>query len=61
MTQAEDEELRDVGFGLRFSGTRVGGQNQGNSNVLHFDIAQPLDANAETSDLQWVLKVKSSF
>ncbi|MFT7491090.1 MAG: hypothetical protein ACI80S_000672 [Pseudohongiellaceae bacterium] len=61
VTQAEDEELRDVGFGLRFSGTRVGGQNQGNSNVLHFDIAQPLDANAETSDLQWVLKVKSSF
>jgi hemolysin activation/secretion protein len=61
VSQAEDKELRDVGFGLRFSGTRVGGQDQGSSNILHFDIAKPLDGDPDISDLQWILKVKSSF
>jgi hypothetical protein len=61
VSQAEDKELRDVGFGLRFSGTRVGGQDQGSSNILHFDIAKPLDGDSDISDLQWILKVKSSF
>ena len=59
--QAEDKELRDVSFGLRFSGTRVGGQDQGSSNILHLDIAKPLDGDSDISDLRWILKVKSSF
>jgi hypothetical protein len=61
VNQVEDKELRDVGFGLRFSGTRVGGQDQGSSNILHLDIAKPLDGGSDISDLEWILKVKSSL
>ncbi len=59
--QSEDETLRDIGFGLRFSGTRVGGQEQGSSNILHIDVAKPLDGDSDISNLEWILKVKSSF
>jgi hypothetical protein len=59
--QSETEKLRDVGFGLRFSGTRVGGQEEGSSNILHVDVAKPLDGDADISSLQWIIKVKSSF
>ena len=60
-SQVADRELRDFGFGLRFSGTRVGGQDQGRSNILHLDVAKPLDGDSDISDLQWIIKVKSSL
>jgi hemolysin activation/secretion protein len=59
--QVADRELRDFGFGLRFSGTRVGGQDQSRSNILHLDVAKPLDGDSDISDIQWILKVKSSL
>ncbi|MEX0976398.1 MAG: POTRA domain-containing protein [Woeseia sp.] len=48
--------LRDVGFGLRLGPTRGGGQN-----VIHLDIAFPLDGDPTIDDVQILLESKSSF
>jgi outer membrane protein assembly factor BamA len=53
--------LRDVGFGIRISGTRNGNMEEGSHNVLHIDIASPLDGSSDISKLQWLVKVKNSF
>ncbi|HET6629205.1 MAG TPA: hypothetical protein VFG91_05495 [Woeseiaceae bacterium] len=48
--------LKDVGFGLRFGPTR-GGDHQ----VIHLDIAFPLDGDPSIDDVQILLEKKASF
>jgi outer membrane protein assembly factor BamA len=59
--QDQDEQLRDVGVGLRFSGTRNGSRDSGSHNVLHLDVAKPLDGDSDIDGLQWLVKVQTSF
>ena len=53
--------LRDVGFGLRFSGTRTGNRDGNAHNVLHIDVAVPLDGDTDIAAWQWLVKVKKTF
>lgn len=48
--------LKDVGFGLRFGPTR-GGDHE----VIHLDIAFPLDGDPSIDDVQILLESKASF
>lgn len=48
--------LKDVGFGLRFGPTR-GGDHE----VIHMDIAFPLDGDPSIDDVQILLESKGSF
>ena len=48
--------LRDVGFGLRIVSAR-----SAFSNVLHVDIAFPLDATPDIKKVQFLVKSKTSF
>jgi len=48
--------LRDAGFGLRFGNTR-----SGLGNVLHVDLAFPLDASADIAKVQFLLQTQQSF
>lgn len=48
--------LKDVGFGLRFGATRSGGHD-----VIHLDIAFPLDGDASIDSVQFLLEKKASF
>ncbi len=61
MPQSQTGQLRDLGIGLRISGTRNGNRDQGAHNVLHLDLATPLDGDANLSNLQWQVKVRQSF
>jgi hypothetical protein len=59
--QDQRGQLRDVGIGLRISGTRTGNREEGTHNVLHIDLASPLDGDNKISKLQWLVKVKKNF
>lgn len=48
--------LRDVGFGLRLGPTRSGGHE-----VVHLDIAFPLDGDPSIDNVQFLLEKKVSF
>jgi hypothetical protein len=48
--------LKDVGFGLRFGPTRGGDRE-----VIHVDIAFPLDGDPSIDDVQILLESKASF
>lgn len=48
--------LRDVGFGLRFAMTR-----SGLGNVIHVDMAFPLDGDPTISRVQYLVTTKQSF
>jgi hypothetical protein len=48
--------LRDVGFGLRFSNSR-----SALANVLHVDIAFPLDGDSSIKNVQFLVETKRSF
>ncbi len=48
--------LRDVGFGLRFSNSR-----SALANVLHFDVAFPLDGDESIRNVQFLIETKRSF
>ncbi len=48
--------LRDLGIGLRLSSSR-----SGLGNVLHFDLAFPLDGDGTIKSVQWLVRTKSSF
>jgi hypothetical protein len=48
--------LSNVGFGLRFVSVR-----SAFGNVLHMDIAMPLNTTADISKVQFLVKTKSSF
>lgn len=59
--QDQRSRLRDVGIGLRISGTRTGNREEGTHNILHIDLASPLDGDSNISKLQWLVKVKRNF
>lgn len=48
--------LKDIGFGLRFAPTR-GGDHE----IIHLDIAFPLDGDPSIDDVQILLESKASF
>jgi hypothetical protein len=48
--------LRDVGFGLRISNSR-----SALANVLHFDLAFPLDGDSSLQSVQFLVETKRSF
>jgi outer membrane protein assembly factor BamA len=48
--------LRDVGFGLRFSNSR-----SALANVLHVDVAFPLDGDPSIKSMQFLIETKRSF
>ena len=48
--------LRDVGFGLRLVPTRSSGRD-----VIHIDVAFPLDGDASIDDVQFLIESKGSF
>jgi hypothetical protein len=48
--------LRDVGFGLRLGNSRAA-----LGNVLHIDVAYPLDGDASARHLQFLVETKKSF
>jgi hypothetical protein len=51
-----DGLLRDVGFGLR-----LGSSRSAFGNVIHIDLAFPLDGNGEIDDMQFVVETKARF
>jgi hypothetical protein len=48
--------LRDVGFGLR-----LGNSRSALGNVLHIDIAYPLDGDSSINDVQFLVETRKSF
>jgi hemolysin activation/secretion protein len=48
--------LRDVGFGLR-----LGNSRSALGNVLHIDVAYPLDGDSSISNVQFLVETKKSF
>jgi hypothetical protein len=48
--------LRDIGFGLR-----LGNSRSARGNVLHFDVAFPLDGDSSLRDVQYLIETKKSF
>ena len=48
--------LRDVGFGLR-----LGNSRSALGNVLHIDVAFPLDGDASIKNVQFLVETKKSF
>jgi outer membrane protein assembly factor BamA len=48
--------LRDVGLGLRFGNSR-----SALGNVLHVDVAYPLDGDSSVDSLQFLIQTKKSF
>jgi hypothetical protein len=34
---------------------------EGSHNILHIDIASPLDGGSDISKVQWIVRVKQSF
>lgn len=53
--------MRDVGIGLRISGTRTGGRDDGAHNVGHIDLAFPLDGGPEIDKYQISVRIKTGF
>jgi outer membrane protein assembly factor BamA len=48
--------LRDIGFGLR-----LGSSRSARGNVLHIDIAYPLDGDPSVRNIQYLIETKASF
>jgi hypothetical protein len=48
--------LKDVGVGLRLSSSR-----SGLGNVVHIDLAFPLDGDGSINNLQWLVSTKAGF
>ena len=48
--------LKDVGFGLRLGSTR-----SALGNVLHIDVAFPLDGDSSIDNVQLLIQTKRSF
>jgi hypothetical protein len=48
--------LRDIGFGLR-----LGNSRSGLGNVLHIDVAFPLDGVSAIDKVQFLIETKQSF
>ena len=48
--------LRDVGFGLR-----LGNSRSALGNVLHIDVAYPLDGDASINNVQFLIETRKTF
>jgi outer membrane translocation and assembly module TamA len=48
--------LKDIGFGLRFGNSR-----SALGNVLHVDVAYPLDGDKSARKMQFIIETKKSF
>jgi hemolysin activation/secretion protein len=48
--------LRDVGFGLR-----LGNSRSALGNVLHLDVAIPLDGDSSINHVQFLVQTRKSF
>ena len=48
--------LRDIGFGLR-----LGSSRSARGNVLHIDVAFPLDGDSSVRSVQYLIETKESF
>jgi hypothetical protein len=48
--------LKDVGIGLRFGNSR-----SGLGNIIHVDLAFPLDGDSSIEDVQILLETKERF
>jgi hypothetical protein len=48
--------LRDIGFGLR-----LGSSRSARGNVLHIDVAMPLDGRSGSRDVQYLVETKTRF
>jgi outer membrane translocation and assembly module TamA len=48
--------LKDVGFGLR-----LGNSRSGLGNIIHVDVAFPLDRDASIKNVQFLVETKRSF
>jgi outer membrane protein assembly factor BamA len=59
--QTYQQTLRDVGIGLRISGTRTGGREEGIHNIAHIDLSYPLDGGKDIDKYQMSVKIKTSF
>jgi outer membrane protein assembly factor BamA len=59
--QDQTQSVRNIGIGLRISGTRTGNAEEGEHNILHIDIASPLDGGKDISKTQLTIKVKKGF
>lgn len=59
--QTYQQTLRDVGIGLRISGTRTGGRDDGAHNIAHIDLAYPLDGSNDIDKYQISVKIKTGF
>lgn len=59
--QTYQSTMRDVGIGLRISGTRTGGRDDGAHNVGHIDLAYPLDGGSGIDKYQISVKIKTGF
>lgn len=60
-TSNSPDWVKDVGVGLRFSGTRNGSRAEGEHNVLHMDIVAPLDGSRDISSYQFRVKTEKRF
>lgn len=59
--QSYQGTMRDVGFGLRISGTRTGSQDDGAHNIGHIDLAFPLDGGPDIDKYQISVRIKTGF
>lgn len=55
-TGSESPWLKDVGLGLRLTSSR-----SGRANVLHLDVAFPLDSTESIESVQWLVTTKETF
>lgn len=61
VAQTNQNTLRNLGIGLRISGTRTGGREEGTHNIAHLDLSYPLDGGADIDKYQFSVKIKTSF
>jgi outer membrane protein assembly factor BamA len=59
--QTHQKTLRNVGLGLRISGTRTGGKDNSAYNVTHIDYAYPLNDGIGIEEHQFSIQIKSRF
>ena len=48
--------LKDVGIGLR-----IGNSRSGLGNIIHVDLAFPLDGDSSIKNVQFLIQTKESF
>jgi outer membrane protein assembly factor BamA len=59
--QTYQNTLRNVGIGLRISGTRTGARDEQAHSVAHLDLSYPLDGSSDIDKYQFSIRIKTSF